>query len=112
MEPSTRGLDPCREHTILKRWYWNASAQAPNPSWTDMEKVRGDFHTLYQREEPHPPGLHLAIHVDPAKAKDDIPLEAEVEAAVRRLRQHRAGGHTQLCVEHFKQWRKESYTRE
>ena len=60
------------------------SAQVPNPSQTDMEKVRGDFHTLYQREEPHLPVLPLTTHVNPAKVNDDIPSEAkaEVEAEV------------------------------
>ena len=62
-------------YTILKLWYQHASAWALNPSWMDMEKVRGDFQTLYQREETQPPGLHLATHVDPAKVKDNIPSE-------------------------------------
>ena len=38
----------------------------------------GIFHTLYQREDPHTPGLPLATHVDPAKVNDEISLEAEV----------------------------------
>ena len=49
------------------------STRAPNPSRTDMEKVRGDFQTLYQREETHTPGLPLLTHVDPAKLNDEIP---------------------------------------
>ena len=73
LEPSTGGADPRRAYTILKRWYRYASAWAPNPCRTDMEKVRGDFQTLYQREESHPPGLPLETHVDPAKVNDEIP---------------------------------------
>ena len=73
LEPSPRGADPRRAYAILKRWYWNVSARAPNPSQTDMENVRGYFQTLYQREEPHPPGLPLAKHVDPDKLNDNIP---------------------------------------
>ena len=45
-----------------------------------MGKFRGDYHTLYQREEPHPPGLPLDTQVDPAKVNDDTPSEAETEA--------------------------------
>ena len=52
----------------------------------------------YQREEPHPPGLPLATHIDPYKVNVDIPSEANVEAEVRRLRPHRAGGHNHLHV--------------
>ena len=60
-------------------------------------------------EEPHPPGLHLATHVDPSKVNDEIPSEAEVEAAVCHLHLHRAGRHTHLHAEHFKNWCKEAY---
>ena len=66
----------------MKCWYRNASARVPNPYRTDMEKVRGDFQTFYQREEPHIPGQPLATHIDPEKVKYEIPLEAEVEAVV------------------------------
>ena len=71
----------------------------------------GGFYTLYQREEPHTPGLPLATHVNPAKVNNDIPSEAEVEAAVCRLFQHSAGVHTCLRVEHFKPWQQEAYPR-
>ena len=68
-----------------------------------MEKVWGDFQTLYQKEEPHPPGLPLTTKVDPYKVNDNIQLKAEVKAAVRRLRPPRAGRYTHLCVDHLKQ---------
>ena len=61
-------------------------------------------------EEPPPPGLPLATHVDPDKINDEVPLEAEMEAAVCCLRSHRAGGHTHLNTEQLKKWRKEAYT--
>ena len=82
------------------------SAQMPNPSWTDMEKIRGDFHTLYLREEPHPPGQPLETHVNPAKVDNNIPSEAEVETAVLRLCPHMASGHNHICAEHFNQWQR------
>ena len=73
LEPATGGADPRREYGIMKRWYWHTSARAPNPYRTDMEKFSGDFQSLYQREEPHTPGLPLATHVDPDKVNDEIP---------------------------------------
>ena len=69
-----------------------------------MEKVGGDFQTLYQREEPHTPGLPWSTHVKPSKLNNEILSEVEVEAAVQRLRPHRAGKHAHLRAEHFKQW--------
>ena len=83
-------------------WYWHASARELNPSETDMEKFRGDFQTLYQKEETHTPGLPLTTHVKPVNMNNNIPLEAEVEAAVCRLCPHRAVGHTHLLAEHSK----------
>ena len=70
--------------------------RAPNPSWTDMDKVRGGSQTLYQWEYPHTPGLPLLAHRYLFQVKDTTPLEAEVEAAVCRLRPLKAGRHTHL----------------
>ena len=84
--------------------YRHASKQAPNSSWMDIETARGDFQTLYQREEKNPLDLNLATYANPSKVNNDIPFQVEVESAVRRLCLHREGGHTHLCVEHFKQW--------
>ena len=69
-----------------------------------MEKVRGESQTLYQRDEPQTPGLPLATHMYPSQVNNYTPSEAEVEAAVRRLRPLKADGHTHLRVENFKQW--------
>ena len=76
-----------------------------------MEKVSGYFQTLYQREEPHTPGLPLAKHVHPVNFNKDISseAEAEVEAAVQCLRPYKVGGHTHLRAEHFNQWQREAY---
>ena len=74
-----------------------------------MEKSRGGFHTLYQREYPHIPGLPLAKHFDLAKVNDKIPSEAELEAALQRLRPHSSGVHTHLRAEHFKKWQRKLY---
>ena len=111
LDPSTRGAYPRGAYAILKHWYRHAYAQATNPSRTDMDKVKGDLQTLYQKEDPHPPGLTLATHVDPAKVNKNISLEAEVEAALRRLLPHRMVGHTHLRTEHLKHWQQEAYPR-
>ena len=109
LEPSTGVNDPNRLYAILKRWYWHAYVRAPNTSQKDMDKVRGDLKTLYQREEPPPPSPPLATHVEPVQVNGNIPSEAEMEALVLRLRTHRAGRHTHLHEEHFKQWQREVY---
>ena len=77
-----------------------------------MDKFRGGFHILYQREEPHNHGLSLAIHVDTVQLNDENPSKAEVEAAVSNLFPLNTDRHTHLHVEHFKQWLQEAYPRE
>ena len=73
-------------------------------------KGRGGFtDPLSEGGATPPPGLPLCTHVKTSKVKDEIPLEAEVGALVRRLLPHRAGGHTHLRAEQFKQWQKEDY---
>ena len=67
-----------------------------------MVKVTGDYFELYQREDPTLPGRPVTTHVTPFRVNDDIPLDAEVEAAVRQLRLNKAGRHTQVRAEHFK----------
>ena len=72
LEPATGGADPCGAYVILKPWGRHAYARVPNPYRTEMEKVRGYFQTLYQREDTHPPGLPLVTHVDLDEVNDEI----------------------------------------
>ena len=59
-----------------------------------MDKVRGYFQILYQREEPHTPGILLAIYMYRVQVNYLTPSEAEVEASVFCLCPHKAVGHT------------------
>ena len=70
-------------YTVLKRWYRHASVRAPKSSRKDMSKVMGDYAALYWKEDPTPPGKSVPTHVTPFRVNDNVPLEAEVEAAVR-----------------------------
>ena len=83
---------------MIKWWYLHASARAHNPSGADMAKVTGDYAKIYQQGDPIPPGMPVPTHFTPSRVNDDIPLEAEVEASVRRLRLHKAGKHTHLLI--------------
>ena len=63
-----------------------------------MAKITKDYVTLYQQYDPDPPGQPLATHVDPFHISNEIPTEAEVEAAIRCLNPNKEGGHTYLCA--------------
>ena len=72
------GADTRRSYATLKYWHRHASTRAPNTSWTDMEKAKGDFQTLYQRKKPHPPGLSLDTHVNSDKVNNEVLSYTEV----------------------------------
>ena len=96
-------------YAILKFCYQHVSTRAPNPSRADMKKVAEDLRTLYQKEEPHPPGIPLATHVDNLRVNDATPLEDEVDTVFFRLHPFKAGGHAHIREEHFKQCMWETY---
>ena len=97
---------------MLRMWYLHASARAPNPSWVDMDKVTGYYAALYRREDLTPPGGPVMTHVMSFMIKDDVPTEADVEAAVRCLCQNKAGVHMQLRSDNLKKWPREAYLEE
>ena len=70
LDPPARETDPHRLYVIQRHWYRNASAWMPKPSQTNMEKFRGEFKTLYHREEQNTPGIPLATHMEPFQVND------------------------------------------
>ena len=85
----------------MKRSCRNAPGCQPHPPRTDLEKVLGEYVDLYQQEVPSHPGRPVPTHVIPFDIDDEKTTEGEIEAAVRRLRRNRAGGHTYLRGEHL-----------
>ena len=65
--------------------------------------------TLYQQKDPTPPGRPVPTQVTPFSINNYIPTEAEVVAEICHLRLNKAGGHTQLRVEHCKKCPREAY---
>lgn len=47
-----------------------------------MAKLKKGYATIYQREEPDPPGRPMSTHVDPSQINDEVPSEAKVKAVV------------------------------
>ena len=74
-----------------------------------MYKVTKDYSTLYQWEDPELPVQLLDTHIDPFQIIDEVPTEAEVEAAVQCPRSLKAGGKNNLRVERFNTWICEAY---
>ena len=70
------GEDSRGAYALLKRWYQHAPARALKPSKMNTEKFRGNFQNLYQKKEPHLPGLTLSTNVDLYNVNDKISSEA------------------------------------
>ena len=54
MESLMGSTDLRGENMVLKRWYRHALGRAPQPSWEDMSKVKGDYASLYRRGKSTP----------------------------------------------------------
>ena len=65
LDPAEGETDPRGSYAVMKHWYRHAATWAPNPSRTDMKKVRKNLRTLYKRDKPHTPGIPLATHIYP-----------------------------------------------
>ena len=79
-------------------------ARAPNLLWVDMAKVTREYAALYQRVDPTPPLIPVPIHVTPFRVNSNVPSEAEVLAAIKRLCLNKASGHTNLHTDNFNKW--------
>ena len=49
-----------------------------------------------------PPGDNIPVEVEPFEVEDSVPEEGEIEWAVKRLRNNRSGGPSQMWEEHIK----------
>ena len=63
-------------------------------------RVTAERAKLYSRVPP--PGDTIPVTIEPFVVEDGIPTEAEVEWAVKRLRNNRAGGPSRMRAEDLK----------
>ena len=57
---------------------------------------------MYSRVTP--PGDTIPVTIEPFEVEDGVPSEAEVEWAVKRLQNNRAGGPSRMRAEDLKGW--------
>ena len=87
----------------LQGWYKAAVDHPPPPDRATLKRVTAERAKLYSRVPP-PPGRHHPSHHRPFVVEDGVPTEAEVEWAVKRLRNNRAGGPSRMRAEDLKGW--------
>ena len=74
----------------LQGWYKAAVERAPPPARATLKRVTEERVTLYSQVPP--PGHSIPVDIEPFAVEDGVPEEGEVEWAVKRLRNNRAGG--------------------
>ena len=64
--------------------------RAPPPAQATLKRVTAERVALYSRIPP--PGDNILVTIEPFAVEDGVPTEAEIDWAVKRLRNNRAGG--------------------
>ena len=73
----------------LQGWYKAAVDRAPPPDRATLKRVTAEQVTLYSRIPP--PGDNIPVNIETFAVEDGVPTEAEIEWAVKRLQNNRAG---------------------
>ena len=74
----------------------------PPPARATLRRITAEQEKLYSRLPP--PGDTIPVTIAPFTVEDGVPLEAEVEWAVKRLLNNRAGGLSRMWAEDLKGW--------
>ena len=51
-----------------------------------------------------PPGDNIPVEIEPFEVEEKVPDKEEIEWPVKRLRNNRSGGASQMWAEHLKVW--------
>ena len=86
----------------LQWWYKAAVDRAPPPARDTHKRVTAEQDKLYSRVPPL--GDTIPVTIEPFVVEDGVPTEAEVEWAVKRLRNNRARGPSRMRAEDLKGW--------
>ena len=76
--------------------------RAPPPAQVTLKQVTADRVALYIRIPP--PGDNIPVTIEPFAVEDGVPAEEEIEWAVKRLQNNRAGGPSRMRAEDMKGW--------
>ena len=86
----------------LQGWYKAAVDRAPPPARSTLKRVTAERVALYSRSPPL--GDNILVTIEPFTVEEGVPEEEEIEWAVKRLRNNRAGGPSRMRAEDLKGW--------
>jgi hypothetical protein len=80
-------------------WYKHTGDRPPCLTQLDLQRVTNEYKLLYQATLP--PGDPLNTYITPCQINDELPNESEIAAAVRKLKNVKAPGHSGIRAEHI-----------
>ena len=87
---------------LLKAWHREAGGMTIRPCYASMKRQTEEREDLYGFQVS--PGEHMPINRDPILLPNKAPPDADIRAAVKRLRNGRTGGGTMMRTEDIKAW--------
>jgi len=91
---------------IARRWYRFAGDRPSLPTRANMPALTQTTIDLYRAQPPADTGIPNVVPRRPVD--DSVPQEAEIAAAVRRLRRNKAPGISKMTSNHLKAWMKQA----
>ena len=86
----------------INGWYCAAVNRSLPPAWVTLERITAERVELYSYVPP--PGDNIPISVEPFPVDDLVPMEDEIEGAVKLLRNHLSGGPAGVRSDRLKGW--------
>ena len=86
----------------LQGCYKAAADQAPPPARSTLNRITAERVALYIRAPPL--GDSIPVDIEPFAVEDGVPEEGEIDWVVKRLRNNRSGGPSQMRAEDLEGW--------
>ena len=94
----------------MKGWYWAAVDRVPSPSRVTLDRITEERVGLYSYVPPL--GENIPVSNESLPVDDLLPMEDDIEWAVKQLRNHRYRGPSGMRANHIKGWLAEARKKE
>jgi hypothetical protein len=96
--------DPKKAYSLMGSWYKFHGDRPPKPSRQDLLAVTAEFTAVYTAEPPEALGAEIPYNGPVFAIDDSVPSEAEIEAAIPRVKLGKAAGPSGMKGEDFRTW--------
>ena len=86
----------------IKGWYQATVYRAPPAAWLTLHRITAERVELYSYVPPPRANIPISIHT--FLVDDLVPIEDEIEWAVKHLRNHCSGGPSGMLDKNLKGW--------